>query len=87
MTPLKSEGDYFRCSVLNCTLSKEACGRRFSRASEIEIRDDDGVNKDQIAYMPCRGCFTGEANSSLVKTPQKKLRTIRLGRAVVGEKV
>jgi len=83
---LKPEGDYFRCSILNCTLSKEACGRRFSRAVEIEIRYDDGVPKDQIVYMPCRGCHTGEANSRLIKSPQKKLRTIRLGRAVVGEK-
>lgn len=80
--PGTKKTDFFHCSVLSSVLKKESCGKRWIRAEEIQIRDD-GVCKELMAYMPCRGCKVGEKNSSLVDAGSlTKVKTVKLGRAV-----
>ena len=80
---LRLDKDYFRCEKLNCTLLRTICGERSLRSKDILMRTD-GVAKDAMVYMPCRGCETGQANAKLVKLVPKKLKTVRLGRAMSG---
>jgi len=76
------KSDFFRCEALSSTLLKKSCGKRWLRAEEIEIRED-GVCKDMMPYMPCRGCAIGKKNSVHVDTDTLiKVKTVNLGRAV-----
>lgn len=76
------KSDFFRCEALSSTLLKKSCGKRWLRAEEIEIRED-GVCKEMMSYMLCRGCVIGKRNSVHVDTDKlTKVKTVNLGRAV-----
>lgn len=51
----------FRCERLNCTLSKEACGKRWLKAEEIDLTKKVSVTKQ--LYLVCKDCPIGQKNS------------------------
>lgn len=57
--------NHFRCKQLNCTLSEEACGKRWLKAEAIDLtRKRIGVSKQP--YLVCRSCSLGQKNSKEV---------------------
>lgn len=55
---IREDSEYFRCTKLNCSLSRAVCGQRFAIAKNL-LPNKSGLSKEQMLYSPCRGCDTG----------------------------